>query len=379
MTLRLIFLLLLLIGFLSSEALANLKDTQAQLQQIRKRIETAQSDLKKKQRTEVKLSHELSRLKQALAGIDTRIKELGQEQRKIDKDIALQREQIAENKKSSRAIGKRVERRLVALYKEGELGPLRVLFTADSPTELVQQYHYLTRVLHADKELLAEYREVLSSQKTHLEELEGLQKKQQTLIARVEQERKVANEGRALQAELLGQVRKDKKQLNRELRELQEKAGRLQQLVSKLKAAPAPSTGSGANDFLSGKGKLEWPVSGTVLIGFGTKKDPQLGTIYESNGLEIATRIGQPIRAVADGRVAFADYFKGYGNLVILSHAGGFHTLYAHAAKLDCSAGQPVRAGELLGHSGLKGRDSIYFEIRENGSPVNPTNWLKRR
>ena len=115
------------------------------------------------------------------------------------------------------------------------------------------------------------------------------------------------------------------------------------------------------------------------MIGFGQQKDAKLGTYYESNGIEIATPPGSPIHAVAAGKIVFADYFKGYGNLFILSHPGGYHTLYAQTDKMRKKLGDQVSAGDLLGHSGLAGRDSIYFEIRSKGSPVNPLSWLKRR
>ncbi len=124
---------------------------------------------------------------------------------------------------------------------------------------------------------------------------------------------------------------------------------------------------------------MRWPLTGRVIIGFGTQKDRKLGTYYESNGIEIAAKPGTPIKAVAAGTIVFADYFKGYGNLYILSHPGGYHTLYAQTDRMQKRVGENVAAGTLLGYSGLAGRDSVYFEIRSNGSPVNPLSWLSKR
>ncbi|MCK4690933.1 MAG: peptidoglycan DD-metalloendopeptidase family protein, partial [Desulfuromonadales bacterium] len=157
------------------------------------------------------------------------------------------------------------------------------------------------------------------------------------------------------------------------------KAKRLQSLVTELHEQPATAPANGSGSFSAGKGKLAWPVNGEVLISFGTQKDSALGTYYESNGIEINVALGSPIHAVADGRVVFADWFKGYGNLLIMSHQGGFHTLYAQAARLGRSVGEQLVAGDVLGQSGLGGRDAMYFEVRHNGSPVNPLHWLQRR
>jgi len=227
--------------------------------------------------------------------------------------------------------------------------------------------------------LLAEYRQATEEQQQHLRGLKSLEQQQSELLEQSQQQRQVAGKGRRLQARLLKQARIDKKKFAHELAYLKENAARLKTLIRKLEQEPPPPTGSIAENFMVGRGKLGWPVNGQVVIGFGKQKDAKLGTYYESNGIEIATPPGSPIQAVAAGKIVFADYFKGYGNLFILSHTGGYHTLYAQTGRMEKKLGDQVSAGDLLGYSGLGGQESIYFEIRSNGSPVNPLSWLKRR
>ncbi len=371
-------LLLVLTGALTP-CNADQLDNRTQLDQIRQRIELARSDLAANKQTEVKLARELTLLRQTLKRIDQRIKKLKSEQRQLQRQTEELQKVIQKGKRSIRLTGKRLEKRLVALYKEGEIGPLKILFSAESPSELVQQIQYLTRILHYDRELLDEYRLALVTQQTQLAALKKLQEKQQQLLVKEKRQRQDAKAGRKMQARLLKHVRRDKKRLGQELAELKEKASRLQRLIAKLEQSQSQPPPVGVSGFSFEKGKLLWPVAGKVLIGFGTQNDPDVGTLYESNGLEISTRNKEPIVAVAAGRVAFAAWFKGYGNLLILSHPGGYHTLYAQAAKLERSIGEQVNAGELVGYSGLRGRESIYFEIRRNGAPVDPAKWLKRR
>jgi len=371
----LIFILLLLF---KAPLWADLQESRDQLKQIQQRIENAQIDLRQKKKSELRYSRELALLKRTLQRLDGRITELKKEQRQLQQEADQQQRQIDAGKQTLRKIGRRLEKRLVALYKEGEVGPLKILFSADSPTELVQQYHYLTRVLEHDQGLLGEYRLAVEAQQQRKQELERLQQEKTALLEDEQQQRDVAADGRRLQARLLQQVKQEKNQLHQELAQLQESARRLQGLVSRLQeeaVAPAPSIKIGSFD----KGRLEWPVSGSILISFGTQKDRSLGTYYESNGIEVAVPPGSAIRAAADGEVVFADWFKGYGNLLIVNHPGGFHTLYAHADSLNKSLGDVVKAGEVVGKSGLNGRDSIYFEIRKNGAPVDPLSWLSRR
>lgn len=360
---------------------ADIDTSRNQLKEIEFRIENAQIDLKKNQQSEVQFSRELAMLKRTLKQIDTIISSLVKEQRKLESDVKAQRQLVAEKKNSIRHIGRRLEKRLVALYKEGEIGPLKILFSADSPTELVQQYHYLTRIVEFDRDLLEEFRLAVKSQNLELAELERLTKQKSLLLDKEKQQRRIADDGRRLQSRLLAQVKREKGQLEIELSGLKEKAKRLQGLITRLQQDKVTPTvvPSGSLSFDSGKGTLGWPVKGQVLIDFGTQKDKSLGTYYESNGIEISVVAGTSIQAVANGKVVFADWFNGYGNLMILSHPGGFHTLYAQADRLEKSLGEQVVAGDILGKSGLGGRDSIYFEIRQNGSPVNPLTWLQRR
>jgi septal ring factor EnvC (AmiA/AmiB activator) len=352
---------------------------QVQLEKIKQRIDRAQSNLLHKKESELNINRELALLKETLEKIDRQINLHKNGLKKIRREIEKQKSRMGKSRKNIKSVTAKLEKRLVALYKEGEVGPLKVLFSADSPTEMAQQYHYLNRVLQHDKELLAEYRLVTEEQQQQLLVLRSLEQRQSDLIQQAQQQRSDARKGRRLQTRLLKQARVDKKKLSHELTSLKKNAARLRNLIKKIEQAPPLPSGSVAENFIIGRGKLGWPVSGQVIIGFGKQKDAKLGTYYESNGIEIAVPPGSPIHAVAAGKIVFASYFKGYGNLFILSHPGGYHTLYAQTNRMEKKLGDRVSAGDILGYSGLGGRDSIYFEIRAKGSPVNPLFWLKRR
>jgi septal ring factor EnvC (AmiA/AmiB activator) len=115
-------------------------------------------------------------------------------------------------------------------------------------------------------------------------------------------------------------------------------------------------------------------------VGFGRVTDPRFKTVTLQNGVDIAAPAGAPVRAVAAGRVVHAGWFKGYGNLIIVDHGEGFHSLVAHLASMQTAMGEEVAAGAVLGTVGdsgsLKG-PYLYFEVRERGRPVDPRVWLK--
>ncbi|MCK5913848.1 MAG: peptidoglycan DD-metalloendopeptidase family protein [Desulfuromusa sp.] len=358
---------------------ADLNTNHDQLEKIKVRIDRAETNLQNKKQSELNISRELALVKQTLQKVGRRIDELKNDLRKLQREADQQLKLVNESQRGIKKVSSQLEKRLVALYKEGESGSLKILFSADSPTEMMQQYHYLTQVLQHDKELLARYRQSIKVQQQHLARLKSLGQQQTALLDKEQQQRKISSKGRRLQAQLLKRARTDKKKLALELTQLKKNELRLKTLITRLEQEPVASAGLIAENFAVGRGKLGWPVNGRVVIGFGQQKDAKLGTYYESNGIEIAVPPGSPIRAVAAGKIVFADYFKGYGNLFIVSHPGGYHTLYAQTDRMKKELGDKISAGDLLGYSGLAGRDSIYFEIRSKGSPVNPLSWLRRR
>jgi septal ring factor EnvC (AmiA/AmiB activator) len=125
-------------------------------------------------------------------------------------------------------------------------------------------------------------------------------------------------------------------------------------------------------------GGLGWPLSGALLTGYGGTMPDGRG----SQGLLIAANAGAPIKAVADGTVVYAEWMTGYGLLLIVDHGNGYMSLYAHNESLLRDAGDRVKRGDALakvGTSGGQGTPALYFELRRNGQPVDPSSWLQRR
>ena len=132
--------------------------------------------------------------------------------------------------------------------------------------------------------------------------------------------------------------------------------------------------------FAAFRGTLRWPVAGPVRSTFGRHKHPKFDTYTVQNGIEIAAEPDTPVAAVYEGTVVFADRFKGYGLMVVLDHGGKHHSLYAHLAETSVQMGQKVGAGDILGTVGASSVEGpgLYFEMRFQGRPEDPLDWLKR-
>jgi murein hydrolase activator len=152
------------------------------------------------------------------------------------------------------------------------------------------------------------------------------------------------------------------------------------------KPAPAektqqPDKNTANTIFSKQKGLLIMPVSGKIVASFGQYKHPQYQVINFRSGIDIQVDKGAPVQAVFRGKVLFSDWFKGYGNMIIIDHGDNYYTVYAHLEETFKSKGDGVDAGEVIattGDSGSMTGNKLYFEVRHRGKPLDPLQWLKK-
>lgn len=368
-----VFLCLFLLPYF---CFAEKQNSSEQLQKIRERIEQTSENLEEQKTAEKDLLRDLSVVATTIKQIDHQLKSLKKDKRKITESLAAARLELQEAQREINDLEKQVNKRLVALYKEGETGALKLFFSSDSPMEVAQQYQYLSLVLDHDRKLLADFRKSLEQKRDKSRRYEQLQTEQRQLLVSEQKSRDNAAQGRKLYNEILKRVRLDKKKLAQELKKLENRARRLEKLVQRLKAEQTVQQNVSQKTFTSLKGTLSWPVTGSVSVGYGTQHSEISGSVLESHGIEIVFKEPQAVKAVAAGRIVFASWFKGYGNLMIIAHDEGYHTLYAQVEKLQGDPGDVVIQGEVIAQTGTPQVAGLYFEIRHNGTPIDPISWL---
>jgi septal ring factor EnvC (AmiA/AmiB activator) len=267
--------------------------------------------------------------------------------------------------------------RLLARARAGRAGALGALLTAPSLAELVKRRYLLGRILARDLALLAEARSAHEAAERARAEREAEATRTRALAAEVEERRADAEARREERETLLAALRSARAFHERAAAETTAQARRLQDFVATL--PPPRSSFAAGGDFQSRRGRLPRPAAGTITVGYGRVVNPRFNTVTVQNGIDIAAPRGAPVRAVAPGRVVHAGWFKGYGNLVIVDHGDGYHTLAAHLGTMRTAMGEEVDAGTVVGTVGdsgsLKG-PFLYFEVRERGRPVDPRPWL---
>jgi septal ring factor EnvC (AmiA/AmiB activator) len=269
-----------------------------------------------------------------------------------------------------------VEARLVRLYKLGRAGYWRLLLDVNSLAEIGRAYRTAAALGRIDRDRVEEHRRTLAALAA---ERAALQARARQLDALQTQARhaSVAVEAAVAARSKLIQDIDGRRDLNAQLTgELQDAQRRLQSTLAQMAAGSAVAAALPLRPF---RGALPWPADGVVSSRFGTAS--RGGPPSSRNGIELSLPEGQPVHAVHDGIVAFADTFTGYGNLVIVDHGDRAYSLYGQLSGISVNKGERVSTSSTVGLAGrdLAGNPSLYFELRVDGAAVDPLQWLKRQ
>jgi murein hydrolase activator len=393
MTLRLLVITLTFAIILSGTSRADVKDD---LQGIKKEIREKKILLKKTAKVETKVSDELHGIERKLRENETALSAMHRELLGVEASLARTEREIETVKKDVERKKRQIAQRLTTLYKSGELNTARLFFSAASFPEMLENQRYSQSILGNDRKMVAEYNANIEQLRKLKSGLEKEHARKEKIKSKIEEKKHEVEEEKQKKAVYLQKVREDKTRYLASLKELEGNARRLQSMVERLEAKSRKSyskksgnkavVGSGPvlppvadHGFGSQKGRLSLPAKGQVIARFGRHKHPDFNSFTVSNGIAIAASEGADIRSVYDGQVIFAEYFRGYGNMIIIDHGGGFFSLYAHAGKILKKVGASVARNDVVASFGdvdSPRGPQLYFEIRYQGKPVDPSPWF---
>jgi septal ring factor EnvC (AmiA/AmiB activator) len=361
------------------------------IEQERKRLETLKGKIEKKRKQAEEAEKKRESVLQGLQSLDERLVHHRQDHHEISKKLRQKDREIEEitnrlgvMRASIDARREAILTRLRVQYMEGRFGIVKALLTAGSYGDFQRRGQYLSAVSRKDYELLETFR-------ADMERMEQTERQRAEaragLVAFKHSIEKKLADIRVLQKEkktYLAKITHQKDSYNHAIEELERSASRvdglLQELETRRRTMVAHSPSVAAPPGV--RGTLPWPASGKVVSFFGRQKHPTFNTYVQRKGIEIRTEEGSFIHAVMAGSVVYADWLKGYGLVIILDHANGFFSLYAHASKILAKAGEHVVEGQPIGETGdtgMIGENTLYFELREGAEPVDPLHWLAKR
>ena len=274
--------------------------------------------------------------------------------------------------------------RLVAIYRRGRPGYARLLLSVDDPREIGRALRMAAGLAAIDRARIQDYESGLTRLSAARAELAAKAARATTVRQERLRARDAAERAVTERAELVRSVDGQRDLAARLVAELEQAEDRLRRALAALTLDPAAGASAVDATILPVrpfKGDLPWPADGEVVVGFGTHRNPRFGTTTIQTGIEIKVADEAPVRAIHGGRVAFADVYAGFGQLVIVDHGGQAFSLYGFLASIGAAAGARVRAGDVIGTAGRgpSGASALYFELRIDARPVDPVQWLRTR
>ena len=379
----------LLLAVLSPALQAGPKD---ELKEIRDRIEALQKQLTESESSKAEAADALKDSERAVSQTSRKLYQISGQRREVNSALSrLQtRARIVESSIAEEQIV--LGRLLYQQYIGGQSDAIKLVLTGEDPNEIARQLHYLSYVSRARAELLASLRENLADldkltgeTRRKSSELHSLQSEETLQMRRLEKEK-------AQRQQIYAKVSDDIEKSRKQLSTLKRDEERLTQLMERLAREAArkntrkpgkritnqalPNADTGSGPFRQLKGKLRLPVIGELTNRFGGQR---LDSGLSWKGLFISAKPGREVKAVAGGRVVYADWLRGFGNLLILDHGDGYMSLYGNNESLLKQVGEEARAGDTIaaaGNSGGNPDSGLYFELRYQGKPFDPIPWV---
>ena len=384
----------------------DLKDLRDHIELLRQEMagtESTRSDVADQLRDaerEVSLTQrELHHLARSRTDLQSTLKDLGSQSRDLESRLSSQQNQL--------------EQLILRQYQQGNPDSLRFLLSGNDPNQLARDLHYLAAIGLARSRLLREVESTLQHKQAlaaktraraaQLVSVEVQQKEQHAKLLAQREQRKTTLEKISAkiiaQRHQIGSLQRDEKRLSQLIVRLakiigekpaphkeiarKETAPRAESEVSE-KRTPTENDESRApeakpfNNFVQFKGKLRLPTKGVIGNRFGAAR--QEGSRWK--GLFIRAGTGSDVKAIAGGRVVFAEWMRGFGNLLIVDHGSSYLSIYGNNDALLKQVGEAVRTGEgiaTVGNSGGNPESGLYFELRHQGQPLDPLKWVNIR
>jgi septal ring factor EnvC (AmiA/AmiB activator) len=377
-------------------------EKKAELRELQGRIDSLRKDLAKSETHRSEAADSLKEAEQAISASNRQLRQLAENRAELRRDL---NELDAQSARLERQIGsqqRHIGDLLYRQYLRGDNDAMKLLLAGEDPNQIARDFHYLKLLSHAKTEVvddlrnaLAEKQKVAEAVRDKTDKLAENEKKQQ------EQRRDLLAQQKKRQVVLAGIADKIKSQ-RKEIETLKQNEKRLSKLIdglTRLVAKPPTKRSKAAKstdqttpalrnnrepdasfngEFAAQRGRLRLPVRGDVTNRFGAPRAE--GTHWK--GLFVRAPEGAEVKSVAEGQVVFADWLRGFGNLLIIDHGDGFLTVYGNNESLFRQTGDKVKGGETVasvGNSGGNPESGLYFELRHQGQALDPLKWVTLR
>ena len=364
---------------------------QEELDNLRKHISVLQKELEKTSESQSEATDELRESERAISNSKRKLAELSLQHRAADQTLEKLRQQAQQLEKNIQNQQAMLSKLLHQQYVGGKQEYFKLLLNNHDPDQAAREMRYYEYIARSRSAWLNMLRVNLSQLNEVVQQTQQKSGEITALQAEENAQQKILEKDKRARQQVISQFAQQLKQQRHEIGRLQRDENRLSQLIAKLSKMLTRQKDKGVfnNDKLPDnrfdgkpfeqlKGKLTLPVMGEVVNKFGSAR-PDSTVLWR--GLMLRAANGQPVKSVAAGRVVFADWLRGFGNLLIIDHGKGYMSLYGNNETLYKQVGDILRGGDTVaavGNSGGNEDSGVYFELRHRGEPIDPLKWIAR-
>jgi septal ring factor EnvC (AmiA/AmiB activator) len=380
-----LFVVLFSYGDSSGDHSQKIKEESQRLKKIEQQIKSVKDEINNLQKKESGYLETLHKIEKLLQDTEKELQAIERDLELAQKEIKQGEDELIREKHILKERTMVLENRLREIYKRRLTGYLEILFNSESFSDFLTRFRYIKNILSLDAEMINDIRQQMKKIENNKINLENREEILSLLKKEVEKEKENIKFSIKAKKSIINKIDSQKEVHLKSLKELEQSSLEIKNIIERVyKQQEADSKKISQKEIPTitlkpKKGILALPIQGKLISEYGRQKNTDFNTYTFNSGIDISASLGQVVRAAGSGEVIYTGNIKGYGQIIIIDHGGRTTTLYAHLSKILVEIGDKIKKSQIIGQVGDSGgvtSPRLHFEVRVEGKPTDPMNWL---
>jgi len=355
------------------------------LKKIEQQIKSVKEEINNLQKKESGYLETLHKIEKLLQDTEKELQAIEKDLKLAQKEIKQGEDELIREKHILKEKTKLLESRLRQIYKRRLTGYLEILFNSESFSDFLTRFRYIKNILSLDAEMINDIRQQMKRIENKKINLENREEILSLLKKEVEKEKENIEFSIKARKSIINKIDSQKEVYLKSLKELEQSSLEIKNIIERIYKQQEEDSEKASQKEVPTitlkpkKGILALPVQGKLISEYGRQKNTDFNTYTFNSGIDISAPLGQVVHAAGSGEIIYTGNIKGYGQIIIIDHSGRITTLYAHLSKILVEIGDKVKKEQVIGQVGDSGGVSstrLHFEVRVEGKPTDPMNWL---
>jgi len=372
-------------GNSSGDYSQKINEEKQRLKKIEQQIKSVKDEINNLQKKESGYLETLHKIEKLLQDTEKELQAIERDLELAQKEIKQGEDEFILEKHLLKEKTKLLEIRLREIYKRPLTGYLEILFNSESFSDFLTRFRYIKKILSLDAEVISDIQQQMKKIEDNKMNLENREEILSLLKKEVEKEKENIEFSIKARKSIINKIDSQKEVYLKSLKELEQSSQEIKSIIERIYKQQEEDSKKVSQKEVPAiilkpkKGILALPIQGKLISKYGRQKNADFNTYTFNSGIDISAPLGQVVHAAGSGEVIYTGSIKGYGQIIIIDHGGRITTLYAHLSKILIDIGDKVKKGQIVGQVGDSGGVSstrLHFEVRVEGKPTDPMNWL---